>query len=610
MKLGDPEARSMGVIRRRVLRLPERHRQMLIPPKILAHGSTGRPWVDRSPDEPRPHAPPLVPCLGRSGNPLARIRSVILGAVCGLGPLSGAGLAQCLNWGAEFAFGPNFEVEALQSFDDGSGPALFVAWPGGVLKWTPGGWLGTAALDDAASALGVHAGTLYAGGWFTGGIARWTGSAWVVPGGGLSSAPFPYTTPIVYSILSFDEGSGPRLFVGGVFNGAGAVSSKGIIRWNGTSWSSVGGGLNNMPDGIPGVRAMAVYDDGTGPALYVAGGFTHAGTVLVNHIAKWNGTSWSALGSGTNNGVFALAVFDDGTGPQLYAGGYMNSAGGVPLTSYIARWNGMAWAAVPGTFSNVVESLTVYDDGNGPALYAGGYYGYVNGALYRRIARWDGTLWSALGSGVHPGGTVGCMAVHDDGSGRGPDLYLGGMFTHVGGELPSSMVARWHGCRDPIEPMCFGDRTVAPCPCQNYGWTGHGCENSTSTGGARLFAQGTINPDTIVLTSAGELPSALSIFIQGSELATLTVPFGDGIRCVGGSLKRLYVKSATNSTAQAPQPGDPSITQQSANLGEPIPPGAVRYYQVYYRDPDAGFCAAPTGSTFNASNGLRIVWTQ
>ena len=34
--------------------------------------------------------------------------------------------------------------------------------------------------------------------------------------------------------------------------------------------------------------------------LYVGGDFTVAGDVPANNIAKWNGSSWSALGSGMN----------------------------------------------------------------------------------------------------------------------------------------------------------------------------------------------------------------------------------------------------------------------------------------------------------------------
>jgi hypothetical protein len=123
-----------------------------------------------------------------------------------------------------------------------------------------------------------------------------------------------------------------------------------------------------------------------------------------------------------------------------------------------------------------------------------------------------------------------------------------------------------------------------------------------------LSAAGTTSPDTVVLTSEGELPASLSIFVQGNASQDSGLVFGDGVRCVAGSLKRLYVKSASAGTAIAPQGGDSSITVRSAALGDPIPAGAQRFYGVYYRDPSASFCPASPGNTFNMGNGVSIVW--
>ena len=167
------------------------------------------------------------------------------------------------------------------------------------------------------------------------------------------------------------------------------------------------------------------------------------------------------------------------------------------------------------------------------------------------------------------------------------------------------------------DPACFvdfcpGDGSQATaCPCGNNGGAGRGCDNSAATGGAKLTGAGSPNPvDTVVLTSSGELATALSIFLQGDQNLAVPVVFGDGVRCVGGNLKRLYVKNASGGTVSAPGPGDPSITTQSTNLGDPIAPGsgAVRYYQVYYRDPDLSFCPNPPGNSWNITNGYQITW--
>ena len=156
--------------------------------------------------------------------------------------------------------------------------------------------------------------------------------------------------------------------------------------------------------------------------------------------------------------------------------------------------------------------------------------------------------------------------------------------------------------------FCFGDGSLAtPCPCANFGSPGHGCLNSDffSTG-AVLLATGVANPDSVVLSATEMLPTVSCVFLQGNAEVSGGIAFGDGVRCVGGSLKRLAVKTASGGGASFPEPGDPSITARSAALGDPIAPGEVRYYQVYYRDPDLAFC--PTGSSFNVTSGLALQW--
>ena len=161
----------------------------------------------------------------------------------------------------------------------------------------------------------------------------------------------------------------------------------------------------------------------------------------------------------------------------------------------------------------------------------------------------------------------------------------------------------------PGTPYCAGDgSTSAACPCGNTGLSGHGCDNSIATGGARLSATGSTSPDTVVMTSSGERPTSFSLLLQGPSTLANPVLYGDGIRCVAGSLKRLYARNAAGGTFTAPQGGDPGIRARSAMLGDAIPSGATRYYAVVYRDPSTTFCAAPSGSTFNSSNGYILVW--
>jgi hypothetical protein len=160
-------------------------------------------------------------------------------------------------------------------------------------------------------------------------------------------------------------------------------------------------------------------------------------------------------------------------------------------------------------------------------------------------------------------------------------------------------------CGSVGDTFCPGNGSAAPCPCGNNGT--FGCENSASTGGAVLGASGnaSVVSDTVVLTSAGELPSALTIFLSGPTEIPPT-NFGDGLRCTGGQLRRLYVKNAVNGIARAPTQGDPSITARMAALGAPVHAGESHHYQAYYRDPVEGFCPA---QRFNISSGVRIQWT-
>lgn len=517
--------------------------------------------------------------------------------------------SQCHTWDGGLSQGNQFggTVYALASFDDGSGPML---WAGGdcasqssfmITRWNGRSWVYTPSLNDIVWSLCVHddgtGPSIYAGGYFSLKwpfqrlIARWEGSSWVHVGGGLNGNNFVS----VYAMCSYDVGSGAELFVGGTFDGAGTLNSKAIIRWNGSTWSALGSGIGPTETNNPAVYALQGFDDGSGPAVFVGGVFGSAGGAPVHGVAKWDGSQWSAAGDGAN-GVYEFAVFDDGTGPALYATGSFLTAG-----SNIARWDGTNWVGISNPLLIPSPRLLAFDDGDGPALFAAGSFvpGYPP-----NIAKWDGSNWTALGQGV--GHHCKALGAFDEGRGHGPELFVGGQFQQVGGGIDAPGIVKWTSCVAPIESICPGDHTLASCPCGNLGQSSHGCNNSIATGGALLSPSGGTVPDTLVLTSAGEVPTALSIFLQGTSTTQLVAPFGDGLRCIGGQLLRLYVKNASNGTAQAPQGADPSISARSASLGDPIPPGALRYYQTYYRDSNMSFC--PSGGTFNVSNGLRVVW--
>ena len=175
---------------------------------------------------------------------------------------------------------------------------------------------------------------------------------------------------------------GGIVYAGGLFQCIGDVPASCIAKWDGTAWSALGSGLNQT------VLTLAI----SGPDLYAGGLFFTAGGVTVNRVAKWNGTTWTALGSGMNFVVYALAA----SGPDLYAGGAFTTAGGVSANQ-VAKWDGTAWSALGSGMNSNVYALAV----SGTDLYAGGAFTTAGGVTVNRVAKWNGTTWSALGSGMN-----------------------------------------------------------------------------------------------------------------------------------------------------------------------------------------------------------------
>jgi Tol biopolymer transport system component len=157
-----------------------------------------------------------------------------------------------------------------------------------------------------------------------------------------------------------------------------------------------------------------------------------------------------------------------------------------------------------------------------------------------------------------------------------------------------------------------GQNNVIACPCGNPpSGIGRGCDNSSFTGGASILATGLayLSIDSLAFTSSDEKPTATSILLQGDALLANGLVFGQGVRCMGGSLKRMFTKVAAGGSITAPDfgAGDPTISARSAALGAPIQPGIPRYFLVYYRDPVVlGTC--PNLSTFNASQTGRVTY--
>ncbi len=157
-------------------------------------------------------------------------------------------------------------------------------------------------------------------------------------------------------------------------------------------------------------------------------------------------------------------------------------------------------------------------------------------------------------------------------------------------------------CAPPIGTFCYGDGSGASCPCGNNGSAGQGCANSLGHGGV-LTGTGlaVVAADTFLLTGSG-MPNSSALYFQGTTQAGggAGLSFGDGLRCVAGSIVRLGTKSNSAGGSTYPASGDPSVSVRGL-----VPAaGATRSYQVWYRNA-AAFC---TTSTFNLSNGVSVTW--
>ena len=331
-------------------------------------------------------------------------------------------------------------VRALEVFDDGSGPGLYV-----------GGAFETAGNDEIAA----------------GNIARWDGRQWSPLGGGVAGIGI---NEGVTALSASDGGFGgaPALYVGGAFTEVDGIAANLVARWDGQAWSALGSGIDPCDSSV---LAVLVVDQPSaiGPAMYVGGNFHEAGGVSVHSIARWDGEQWSALGEGVFGVVRALAVYDDGRGPALYAAGNFQTAGGV-TAERIARFNGVQWSSVGGVADGEIFDLEVleapFDDGE--VLYAGGLFSLAGGVGANSVARYNGAFWTPLGEGV---GTffqpVRAVTGFDDGLGDGTALFAGGSFTTAGG-IPSARIAKWTGCaRDELPsfmPCEYQPQTISGTP--------------------------------------------------------------------------------------------------------------------------------------------------
>lgn len=304
------------------------------------------------------------------------------------------------------------------------------------------------------------------------------------------------------------EGPDGKIYAGGYFTDAGGVAGADYLaRWNPATenWEAVVSSISGI------VRAMAFDANGD---LYVGGFFTDLGSAAGDYIVKItdiNGTpTVNALGTGTDSHVFAIAIAPNG---DVYVGGNFTLAGGVLNTAKIAKWNGTAWSALSTGLNNAVYTLAFAPNGD---LYIGGVF---TNAAYPYLCKWNGTAFSPVGNNTDIDGAVWSLAFGETGW-----LYVGGHFTNAGGNANADYIARWNGSS--WSALGTGANAVV------FGITVN--NGKVYVGGAFTTIGGLTLADRAAVWSNGSW-QPLDINLPGASSVNAFLPASDGSLYIGGA---------------------------------------------------------------------------
>ncbi|OFX31100.1 MAG: hypothetical protein A2X08_18125 [Bacteroidetes bacterium GWA2_32_17] len=279
----------------------------------------------------------------------------------------------------------------------------------GIGKWDGSVWTGLDTTSGPVYCFLEFNNDLYVGGGFTNiqgvgyGIAKWNGTQWVSLGSGTNGA-----TTYIKDLAVFNG----QVYASGRFWNISGLNTRGIAKWNGTNWSAVGGGLQGCGN-YPCAQAMANFKNN----LFVGGEVCIAGTLPVNCIARWNGTTWDSLGSGVNSNVNAMVI--DTINNFLYLSGLFIQTGGKDAWS-VAKWDGFEMDSVGKPFGHGKTCMEMYHG----QLYVGGYAGQggINDTI---LIRWDGKQWHNV---IGTLSSLEALQVYKE------KLYIGGGYFMVGND--------------------------------------------------------------------------------------------------------------------------------------------------------------------------------
>ncbi|MBK8821808.1 MAG: hypothetical protein IPN58_04130 [Anaerolineales bacterium] len=248
----------------------------------------------------------------------------------------------------------------------------------------------------------------------------------------------------VYSVVV----NGSDVYVGGAFRDLDSIpEADHIARWDGIQWNALSS--NGSGNGALAGNQVDTLAFSNG-ILYIGGTFLNvlntSGANIANNLAQWDGNAWSAVGSLTTltgfNSVNEIAFYDD----LIYVGGAFTDLNGIAEADYVASYNTMTttWSSLGdngvgvGSIASFVYALTV-DASNGD-LYVGGSFTNADGiAEADRIAKWNGSAWSALANGISNGYVLSILVNSPT------EIYVGGSFTNVDSIAAADHVAKWNG---------------------------------------------------------------------------------------------------------------------------------------------------------------------
>lgn len=241
------------------------------------------------------------------------------------------------------------------------------------------------------------------------------------PVGGTYSAPLS-TNPNaeVHSLCVASDGT---VYAGGDFTTIDGVSANRFASYNGTTWSAAGTGLNGI---------CHVIKQGPDGLIYAGGAFTTAGGTTVRGVATWNGTTWAALGPPSSGGTVYDLAWD--RSDNLYVVGSFTNWNGAGSSDYIAKWDGSSWSSVTtAVFNGAINAIQPDDTGN---FYVAGAFTTFGSATYNRVAYFNGTTFEEMATGVNGE----ARALEFDHEGR---LWVGGEFTQAGQNTLADRMAIW-----------------------------------------------------------------------------------------------------------------------------------------------------------------------